>query len=126
MSSKVKATFEIASWDETAFDRSTDAPKLTEAVVEKTYSGDIDGTSVTKWLMAYLPDESASFVGLERITGSVAGKNGSLVVQHRGKFADGSADAELTIVSGTEQLEGVGGRGTFTADPAGSVTLTLT
>jgi hypothetical protein len=125
MSGKVSATFEIASWDESPFDEGTGVAKLTEALVEKTYSGDIEGTSTTKWLMAYDPDKTATFVGLERIKGTVAGKNGSLVVQHNGEFKDGSADATLTIVSGTNELKGATGSGTFKADPAGSVTLDL-
>ena len=48
-------------------DAGTGVCKLTEALVEKIYSGDIEGTSVTKWLMAYAPDKTAVFVGLERM-----------------------------------------------------------
>jgi hypothetical protein len=126
MSGRVHAKFEVASWDETPFDESTGVAKLTEALVTKTYTGDIDGSSTTKWLMAYEPDKTATFVGLERIKGAVEGKNGSLVIQHVGRFADGSADATLTVVSGTNELKGASGTGSFKADPAGSVTLHLT
>jgi hypothetical protein len=125
MSEKLTATFEIAAWDETPFDESTGVAKLTEALVGKTYSGDIEGSSTTKWLMAYAPDKTASFIGLERIRGTFGGKHGSLVLQHVGTFADGSADAELRVVSGTDELKGASGTGTFKADPAGSVTLSL-
>ncbi|HEY3613039.1 MAG TPA: DUF3224 domain-containing protein [Gaiellales bacterium] len=125
MSEKLTATFEIAAWDETPFDESTGVAKLTEALVGKTYSGDIEGSSTTKWLMAYAPDKSAAFIGLERIRGTFGGKRGSLVVQHVGTFADGSADAELRVVSGTDELRDASGTGTFKADPAGSVTLSL-
>jgi hypothetical protein len=45
---------------------------------------------------------------------------------HVGRFENGAATAELTVLSGTEQLETASGRGDFTADPAGSVTLDLT
>jgi hypothetical protein len=126
MTSKVSASFEVTSWDETPFDDGTGVAKLTEALVEKTYTGDIEGTSTTKWLMAYDPDKTASFIGLERIKGSVAGRNGSLVLQHVGRFEDGSADATLTVVSGTNELKDVSGSGTFKADPAGAVLLDLT
>jgi hypothetical protein len=40
---------------------------LTEALVSKNYSGDAKGTSTTKWLMAYAPDKTALYVGIERI-----------------------------------------------------------
>ena len=125
MTLQIKASFEISSWDETPFDESTGVAKLTEALVGKSYSGGIEGTSTTKWLMAYAPDKSAAFIGLERIRGTFGGRRGSLVLQHVGTFADGSADAELRVVSGTDELKGASGTGTFKADPAGSVTLAL-
>jgi hypothetical protein len=125
MENTLEATFSVTSWEETPFDERRAVATLTEALVEKTYEGEINGTSVTKWLMAYEPDKSASFVGLERIVGVVDGRRGSLVVQHVGRFADGVASAELTVVSGTDQLAAVRGSGSFTADPAGAVSLTL-
>ena len=51
MTAHIEARFEIANWDETPFD-DTESPKLTEALVSKKYSGDIEGTSTTKWLLA--------------------------------------------------------------------------
>ena len=48
--------------------------------------GDIDGTSTTKWLMAYAPDKTATFVGIEQIKGTVGGKRGGLVLLHDGTF----------------------------------------
>jgi Protein of unknown function (DUF3224) len=125
MSQRVQAQFEVTSWEEQPFDEREGAAKLTEAQVAKTYSGDIEGTSATRWLMAYAPDESAAFVGVERITGTVAGKNGTLVLQHVGKFEDGAAKATLTVLSGTDELADASGSGDFLADPAGSVTLGL-
>ena len=68
----------------------------------KEYGGDIQGTSATEWLLAYNPDTSAVFVGLERIQGTVRGRHGSLVLQHVGTFEDGAAKATLTVVSGTD------------------------
>ena len=86
MSERLHAEFAISGWDESPIDPGTGVAKLTEALVEKTYSGDIEGTSVTKWLMAYAPDKTAAFIGLERIRGSFAGRHGSLVLQHLGTF----------------------------------------
>jgi hypothetical protein len=126
MSQQVKAQFEVTSWEEQPFDAGVGVAKLTEALVEKTYTGEIEGSSTTKWLMAYDPDQSAVFVGIERIKGKVGGRPGSLVLQHVGKFEDGAATATLTVVSGTNELKGASGSGDFRADPAGSVTLDLT
>jgi len=125
MTTQIKAEFEIAGWDESPFEGSDEETKLTEALVKKKYSGDVEGTSTTKWLMAYAPDKSATFVGLENITGTVGGKRGALVLLHDGEFTDGVATAQLRIVLGTGELSGAAGGGKFRADPAGSVVLDL-
>jgi hypothetical protein len=126
MPSLVSATFEVKDWVETPLDE-VETPKVTRAVVAKTYSGDIDGTSTTEWVMSYAEDGSATFVGMERISGTVGGRDGSFVVKHDGKFEGGAAVGSLTVVrgSGTVALSSVGGEGTFRADPAGSVRLNI-
>ena len=122
---RLTAQFEIGSWDEQPFDEGDGLAKLTHAVVEKTYSGDLEATSVTQWLMAYQPDGTAAFVGIERLRGTLGDKSGSLVLQHVGKYADGAATAALTVLSGTGDLAEAAGTGDFRADPAGSITLDL-
>jgi hypothetical protein len=125
MSRHIEARFEIASWDETPFEDGDEATKLTETLVSKRYDGDITGTSTTKWLMAYAPDKSALFVGVEHITGTIGGKKGGIVLLHDGEYRDGVASAELRVASGTGDLANVAGTGKFRADPAGSMTLDL-
>jgi hypothetical protein len=124
---KISASFEVTNWDEQPFDERKDAAKLTTAKVTKSYSGDIEGESVTEWQMAYTDDGSAAFVGLERIDGTVAGHSGTLVLQHLGTYQDGSATATLSVVDGcgSADLAGVSGTGDFKADPAGQVDLEL-
>jgi hypothetical protein len=125
MSRHIEATFEIAKWDETPFEDGNEATKLTEALVSKRYDGDIKGTSTTKWLLAYAPDKSALYVGVEHIAGTIGGMEGSLVLLHDGTFKDGVASADLRIASGTGDLTNAGGTGSFRADPAGTLTLDL-
>jgi hypothetical protein len=125
MSRHIEATFEIANWDETPFEDGDEATKLTEALVSKRYQGDIKGTSMTKWLLAYAPDKSALYVGIEHITGTIAGMKGGLVLLHDGSYRDGTATADLRIASGTGELANAAGTGKFRADPAGALTLDL-
>lgn len=125
MTTQIKAEFEIAGWDETPFEGGDEETKLTEALVKKRYFGDIDGTSTTKWLMSYAPDKSATYVGIEHITGTIGGRHGGLVLLHDGEFADGVATAALRAVSGTGELSASTGTGNFRADPAGSLVLHL-
>jgi hypothetical protein len=125
MTLDISAAFEIKDWDEQPFDEGVDVAKLTKAAVTKEYSGDVEGTSATQWLMAYRPDGSADFVGLERIRGTLNGRRGSLVLLHVGSYSAGVATATLTVVSGTDELTGATGRGKLDADPAGRVTLSV-
>ncbi len=118
------ATFEIQSWDEQPFAEWTDG-KLTTASITKRYSGDVRGDAVLTYVMAYRPDGTAAFVGIERITGAVGGKDGALVLQGVGTFADGAATADLTVVGASGDLAGTTGSGRMVADPAGRVTLEL-
>jgi hypothetical protein len=64
--------------------------------------------------MMYAGDGSATFVGLERITGRIAGKSGSFVLQRTGTFEGGQAKESYTVIagSGTGELRGLRGSGT--------------
>jgi hypothetical protein len=125
MTAHIEARFQIANWDETPFEDGDDAAKLTEALVTKKYTGDVEGTSTTKWLLSYAPDKTATYVGIEHIKGTVGGKHGGLVLLHDGVFSDGVATATLRVVLGTDELADAAGTGKFRADPAGSMTLDL-
>ena len=112
----VDANFEVTSWDEEPFDAAAGdsesaVSKLTRASVQKKYSGDVDGTSATEWLMSYDADGAAAFVGLERIRGTIGGHPGTLVLQHVGQYRDGAAKAILTVLGGTDELGRVTGSG---------------
>jgi hypothetical protein len=127
VTSAVSASFEVTNWNEEPLDERADGVKMTTAKVTKSYSGEIVGDSFTEWLMAYAADGSAAFVGLERVDATVAGCQGTFVLQHVGTFNDGAATAELTIVAGcgTGELAQLTGRGDFLADPAGKVHLDI-
>jgi hypothetical protein len=63
--------------------------------------------------MMYRADGSATFLGLERITGRLAGKTGSFVLQRTGVFEGGQAKETYSIIpgSGTGELHGLTGDG---------------
>ena len=75
----------------------------------------------------YRDDGSASFVGLERVVGSVGGRSGSFVFQHTGTFKGGVATVTLMVVpgSGTGDLHGLSGKGGFTVGHQGPYSITL-
>jgi hypothetical protein len=108
------ARFAIKSWDEKPYGEGQDLPKLTRAVVIKTFTGDIAGEGRVEYLMMYRSDGSATFVGLERVVGHLAGKAGSFVLQRTGIFENGVAKESYSVVpgSGTGELLGLRGEGT--------------
>jgi hypothetical protein len=106
--------FTINSWDEKPYSEGQDQPKLTRAAVTRTLSGDIAGEGHVEYLMMYRSDGSATFVGLERVIGQLAGKAGSFVLQRTGTFENGVASESYSVIpgSGTGELRGLRGEGT--------------
>ena len=113
MKHTARAHFAIKSWDEKPYSEGPDLPKLTRASVTKTLTGDIDGEGKVEYLMMYRADGSATFVGLERVRGKIAGKSGTFVLQRVGVFESGQAKESYTVIpgSGTGELRGLSGEG---------------
>ena len=101
--------------------------KLTRASVIKSFSGDIEGEGKVEYLMAYRADGTASFVGMERVVGRLAGRSGSFVLEHRGTFEGGTAKITWNVVpgSGTGDLRGIRGQGGSNATSQKQNSLTL-
>ena len=102
------ATFQVTGWDEQAYAEHGEHGKLTEAKVTQQIEGDLEGSSEVRWLMAYSADDRADFVGIQTVTGSLAGKKGSFVLRSTGTFDGKVAEADVTVVegSGTDELAG--------------------
>src|SRR5262252_5327300 len=97
----VNARFAIKSWDEKPYREDADKPKLTRATVQKTFTGDIEGEGQVEYLMMYRSDGSATFVGLERITGGIGDRTGSFVLQRTGVFEGGQAKESYSVIPGS-------------------------
>ncbi len=114
MKNVATARFAIKTWEEKPFSEGQDLPRLTRATVTKALTGDIAGEGKVEYLMMYRSDGSATFVGLERIVGHVAGRAGSFVLQRTGIFENGVAKESYSVIpgSGTGELRGLRGEGT--------------
>jgi uncharacterized protein DUF3224 len=80
--------------------------------LDKQFSGDLQGTSLGQMTAAGTPVEgSAAYVALERVTGTLAGKHGSFMMQHTGTMNRGTPTLHITVVpdSGTDELIGLAG-----------------
>jgi hypothetical protein len=115
MNSSPNVSLSLKSWDEKPYNEMPGELKMTRSSVAYTYQGDIAGESTLDYLMVYRPDESGSFVGLERVIGRVGGRSGSFVLQHTGTFNKSDVSATFTVVprSGTGELTNLCGEGTI-------------
>jgi Protein of unknown function (DUF3224) len=128
MAERLTGIFKIDGWDESAYSEEQDGRKLTQASVKQSFSGDIEGEGSVEWLMCYRPDQTAEFVGLQRIDGRLGGRSGSFVLlQTDGSFDGTEAKGQLSVVpgSGTGELSGLRGQGQFSAPRASEASMTL-
>ncbi len=109
--------FELQSWTEDTYRELAGGGKLTRAMFKQAFTGDVAGSGEVEWLMCYLEDGTARFVGLQRIEGSVQDRDGSFVLECVGEFDGGKARGTWSVVrgSGTDALAGLHGEGSFEA-----------
>ena len=121
-------TGNIEGWDENTITEIDSGGKLTQANVKQSFSGDLEGEGSVQWLMCYRADDTAEFVGMQRVVGRIGGRSGSFVMlQTEGTFDGKLAKGKLTIVpgSGTNELAGLSGEGEFNAPMGGEPTAQL-
>jgi hypothetical protein len=119
--------FKVASWNEEPYWESGVGTKLTRARVGQTFSGDVTGDGEIEWLMSYADDGTARFVGLGRVDGTLAGRDGSFVVESIGDFDGTQAAGTWSVVprSATGGLAGLTGEGRFEAPMGMEASFTL-
>lgn len=115
---RAEGTFDIDSWDERPYDEREGA-KLSRVHVTKTFQGGLQGTSTTDLITAIAQVESsAGYVGFERFTGEVDGREGTFVLQHNAERTGGEQWLTWRILpdSGTGALRGIHGEGQITIE----------
>jgi len=108
---QAKGTFEVRVVP-LAADEGTDTGGFGRLSIDKTFSGDLTGTSKGQMVGAFTAVEgSAGYVALERVTGTLNGRKGSFILQHSGSMSKGAQNIIVTVVpdSGTEELTGLAG-----------------
>ncbi|MQA10782.1 MAG: DUF3224 family protein [Pseudonocardiaceae bacterium] len=120
---KARTDIEITGWDEKPYDDLDGEKTLAHAVITNRYSGDIEGEGRLALLASYTSEDSASYVGQERVIGTLHGRTGSFVLRHTGIFADGVARTWWQVVagSGTGELAGLTGDGGYAASEGRTV-----
>lgn len=111
------AKIKVASYEPQTYEDSAGGTDLVEIHVTETFQGDIEGQGVVRFLQAMRPDGSASFCGIERVTGSVGGRTGTFLLQDVGTVEGSVVSGTWFVIpgSGTGNLAGLRGEGDFTA-----------
>ncbi len=111
----IECSFACTTWDEQPYSEIEGGPKLTRARVSNSFEGGVVGTSVLEYLLMYVSETFGTFVGYERIEGTVNGRVGSFCLRQDGTFDTTSISAELSIIegTGTGDFAGIGGTGSY-------------
>jgi hypothetical protein len=112
-----KGSFQVLSGDEDTYEERDGGGRLAHASGEQAFSGDITGDGSVHWLSLYREDKSARLIGLQRINGTVDGRTGTFVIEATSDHTGQSSSGSWAIVegSGTGELEGIRGHGSFEA-----------
>ena len=120
-------TFEVKQGGEDVYREAEGEVKLTRAHGTQRFSGDIEGDGSIEWLMCYSPAGGARFVGMQRIEGSLAGRNGSFMIEAVGDHDGTGSKASWRVIPGsaTGDLAGLSGSGGFDAEGGRTVSYNL-
>ncbi len=87
-------------------------PGLGRMTIDKTFAGDMTGTSVGQMLSAMgAVQGSAGYVAIERVTCTIGERKGSFVLQHFGVMDRGKPSLNITVTpdTGTDDFKGITG-----------------
>ena len=121
-------TIEVTGWAPQPWDEVDGATTLVGIEVTELFHGDIEGEGKARMLQALRADGSATFVGHERVTATVAGRSGTFVFQDVGTLSPaGDVDGNWFVLpgSGTGELTGLRGEGSFAAAVGESAVISL-
>jgi hypothetical protein len=112
MTTPAQGTFDVTV-EPVAEEPFPDGTSLGRFALDKRYHGDLEATASGEMLTAGTPVEgSAAYVAMERVDGTLHGRRGTFLLQHRGTMGHGEQQLEITVVpdSGTGELVGLEGR----------------
>ncbi len=104
----------VSSYVPVPYDTVAEGPGLNELHVTEAFTGDIVGQGGARMLQAARKDGSASFCAIERVTGTLAGRSGTFLLQDEGTLEGTRVAGRWFVIPG--ELEGLRGEGTFEAE----------
>ena len=112
MTTHASGTFEVKLTPQAPDDKTEDAP-IGRMSIDKQFHGALEAVSKGQMLAAMTAvKDSAGYVAMERVSGTLHGRSGTFVLQHTGTAARGERQLSVTVVpdSGTGQLVGLTGK----------------
>lgn len=112
MTAHAAGTFDVKLTKQPLADANADSA-LGRMSMEKTFSGELQGTSRGEMLMAGAPAKgSAGYVAIEHVDATLHGRRGTFVLQHSATMNRGAPQLSVTVVpdSATGELAGLSGR----------------
>ena len=116
MTTHASGTFEVKLNPQKPDSKEAEGAKLGRMAIDKQFHGDLEATSTGEMLAAGTDVKgSAGYVAMERVAGTLHGRNGSFVLQHSGTMTRGASQLSVTVVpdSGTGELVGLAGKMTI-------------
>ncbi len=110
MTNHATGTFEVKL---TPQDDKSEDKTMGRMTFDKQWHGDMEGTSTGQMLTGGdAAKGSAGYVAMEKFSGTVKGRKGSLIFQHSATMTKGEGHLEITVVpdSGTDELAGISGK----------------
>ena len=109
---KISGQFEVKMEPLASTFKGQGGVQIARMALDKHFRGELDAHSVGEMISAVTSIEgSAGYVAIEQVTGTLAGRQGSFVLQHYGIMNRGESHLTLTVVpdSGTDELVGLVG-----------------
>jgi hypothetical protein len=109
--SAAKGTFDVKLTPQPATEG--DDPSFSRMTADKQFHGDLQGTGKVQMLAAGTTvKNSGGYVAMEKVTATLAGRNGTYILQHSATMDRGVPNLSIVVVpdSGTDQLSGISGK----------------
>ena len=120
MTAKTRASgkIEVKTYESVSYDEPKDGPKLNEIHVSETFTGDVQGEGTVRFIQALRSDGSASYCGIERVVGTLAGRKGTFLLQDEGTLKGSRVKGTWFVIrdSASGDLRGLCGEGGFEAE----------
>jgi Protein of unknown function (DUF3224) len=114
---KFRSNFEIKAWDVAESGGVDELGDISRATIRKSFSGELEGSSVGYGLFLQTPEKTGGYVVIERVTANAGGREGTFVIQHYAiRDAEGGGPWYGDVVPGTGSGDMSGITGTFTIE----------